>query len=778
MSLNQYFTVKCGINSLGKILSGGQDIYTIFSTSTNPIVYGSTCVCSPIICGTNIVCAPTVCGSTVVCGPTVCGGTIVCSPTVCGSTAVCGGTICGSTSVNTPLLSAGVVCGLYNVIGGTVCGTTAVNSPSICGTTTVCGPTICGSTAVNSPSICGTTTVCGPTICGSTAVNSPSICGTTTVCGPTICGSTAVNTPLLSAGVVCGLYNIIGGTVCGTTAVNSPSICGTTTVCSPTICGSTAVNSPSICGTTTVCSPTICGGTIVCSPTICGSNFVCGATLCGTTAVNTPLLSAGAVCGLYNVISPTICGTTAVNSPSICGTTTVCGATICGSTAVNSPSICGTTSVCSPTVCGGTIVCSPTIYGTTTVCGGTICATTALNANAAGTSITLGSNNGSGKTTICSGTVGNIDNITIGANNCQLGYFTCVLASSGYFSNGLTVGGNLTVAGTATFLYQNDLVINEPIIYIAQGQPYSGVNSNIFDIGIVGHFNGNLTNGGPANTYNHTGLLRKAGQNSPGIWTLFSGLTTEPLSSINWNDPYIVVESLSANLSGTAAQATKLQYGRSIGFSGDVTATATTFDGSQNITIPTSITSLPYSKLANATKNYSVLGNNTGSTGAIIEIPASGTGFNILSAASVQSAAAAVGLGSTNSVTFNDVTTNNGTKGANNAVFTVIGSTTNPTVVSTFNKSTYNTAKYVVQVQQTTTGKLSSAACEILVTYDTSTLAQSDPWIGTVYSVLDSGNLLSNVQVSTTGSTIDLSFTFSQSNNNWNVIVAGQALSV
>jgi hypothetical protein len=41
-------------------------------------------------------------------------------------------------------------------------------------------------------------------------------------------------------------------------------------------------------------------------------------------------------------------------------------------------------------------------------------------------------------------------------------------------------------------------------------------------------------------------LVRQSGQNSPGAWTLFSGLTSEPLSStnINWKDPYFQYDNL------------------------------------------------------------------------------------------------------------------------------------------------------------------------------------------------------------------------------------------
>ena len=65
-------------------------------------------------------------------------------------------------------------------------------------------------------------------------------------------------------------------------------------------------------------------------------------------------------------------------------------------------------------------------------------------------------------------------------------------------------------------------------------------------MGIVSHFSQ-----APLG-YNHTGLIRRAGQGNPGVWTLFSGLTTEPASAsnIDWNDKNIVLDTLSANVLG------------------------------------------------------------------------------------------------------------------------------------------------------------------------------------------------------------------------------------
>ena len=88
------------------------------------------------------------------------------------------------------------------------------------------------------------------------------------------------------------------------------------------------------------------------------------------------------------------------------------------------------------------------------------------------------------------------------------------------FTN-LTLTGNLTVNGTSTTVNATNLAISDPLIYMATGN-----SANANDIGIVGHFN----NG----TYQHTGLVRDA---TDGVWKLFSGVSTEPTTEIDFTSP-------------------------------------------------------------------------------------------------------------------------------------------------------------------------------------------------------------------------------------------------
>ena len=86
------------------------------------------------------------------------------------------------------------------------------------------------------------------------------------------------------------------------------------------------------------------------------------------------------------------------------------------------------------------------------------------------------------------------------------------------FSGNITVSGNFTVSGTTTTVSTQDLVVNDPMIYIGEGS-----TSNTADLGIVGSFDDG--------TYQHAGIVRDA---SDDIWKLFKGVTDEPSTTINF----------------------------------------------------------------------------------------------------------------------------------------------------------------------------------------------------------------------------------------------------
>lgn len=84
----------------------------------------------------------------------------------------------------------------------------------------------------------------------------------------------------------------------------------------------------------------------------------------------------------------------------------------------------------------------------------------------------------------------------------------------------LSITGDLTVGGTTTTVNAQDLVVSDPLIYVADGNN----TTDVVDIGIVSSFN----NG----TYQHGGLVRDA---SDSKWKLFSSVEDEPTTTVNFS---------------------------------------------------------------------------------------------------------------------------------------------------------------------------------------------------------------------------------------------------
>ena len=80
------------------------------------------------------------------------------------------------------------------------------------------------------------------------------------------------------------------------------------------------------------------------------------------------------------------------------------------------------------------------------------------------------------------------------------------------------ISGDLTVNGTTTTVSAQDLVVEDPLIYIGEGN-----DANLVDLGIVASFDDG--------TYQHTGLVRDS---SAGKWKLFKGVADEPTTTVNF----------------------------------------------------------------------------------------------------------------------------------------------------------------------------------------------------------------------------------------------------
>ena len=357
---------------------------------------------------------------------------------------------------------------------------------------------------------------------------------------------------------------------------------------------------------------------------------------------------------------------------------------------------------------------------------------------------------------------GSINGTTIGLTVPASGVFTGVTVTGN-----VSIDGNLFVSGSATQINTTDLVVQDPIIFLAEGNAADTV-----DIGFTGAYNHGLT------PKRHTGFVRN---NTDGKWTLFSNLSSEILSAVQipFTDPTLVIDTLRANIegtltgnvSGTATQAVQLVTGRTISTTGDVTYTSGSFNGTSDVTGTATIANnaVTYAKFQQVAAN-SVVGNPTGSTANAQAIPASVTGFALLSATNAAAAATTIGLGTTNTVTFGEVIVNNGTRSVANDVYNTTVTSTNVADLLTFVNNDYNSAKYIVQIKQGTTRR---AALEIIATKDNGT------WEGAVYGIIDPAGIFMDVNIgidvgSTT--TVKLSFVFN-GNANYTVTAYAQAIS-
>lgn len=121
------------------------------------------------------------------------------------------------------------------------------------------------------------------------------------------------------------------------------------------------------------------------------------------------------------------------------------------------------------------------------------------------------------------------------------------LSGDTIIQDSLTIAGSLNVlssvyiGGSAFYVNAQDLIVSDPIIYIAENN-----QTDILDIGIMASW----TNPpGYPTGYQHGGLIRRSDNK---VWTLFSGASSEPLSGLNveWSQQGILLEPLSAKFYG------------------------------------------------------------------------------------------------------------------------------------------------------------------------------------------------------------------------------------
>ena len=85
----------------------------------------------------------------------------------------------------------------------------------------------------------------------------------------------------------------------------------------------------------------------------------------------------------------------------------------------------------------------------------------------------------------------------------------------------LVVTGNISATGNITYINVSDLVVSDPLLFLAANNP-----GDTEDIGLVANYN-------PGSGNLHTGFARDY---TDGTWKLFQGVTSDPNTVIAWNE--------------------------------------------------------------------------------------------------------------------------------------------------------------------------------------------------------------------------------------------------
>jgi len=182
------------------------------------------------------------------------------------------------------------------------------------------------------------------------------------------------------------------------------------------------------------------------------------------------------------------------------------------------------------------------------------------------------------------------NNVKTALNNVSLGTFSLGDTNDNISVGNLTVGGNLTISGSTTTVNSNTVNIGDSIITLNSDE--TGTPSQ--DAGIEVE-RGNQTN------------KTLFWDESAGRWTVGSET--------------FVAGTFIGNLTGTVSSAGTLSVARDFSLSGDVTASAVSFDGSGDITLSTSIgaNTVGASEIQSASVGTTQLANLSVTTGKIAD---------------------------------------------------------------------------------------------------------------------------------------------------------------
>ena len=210
----------------------------------------------------------------------------------------------------------------------------------------------------------------------------------------------------------------------------------------------------------------------------------------------------------------------------------------------------------------------------------------------------------------------------------------------------IEIAGSLTFSGTGTEINYNELIIEDPLIYLAEGN-----TANINDLGFVASFNDG--------TYQHAGLVRDSSANT---WKLFKGVTDEPTNTVNFSQgslDNLSVGTLTGNVTGNVT--------------GDVSGNAGTVTNgvytSGSYSDPSWITGLSWSKISSTPttlSGYGITDGLTSSTAASTYAPinsptftgtVSGITKSMVNLGNVENTALSTWAGSSNITTLGTVST-------------------------------------------------------------------------------------------------------------------------
>ena len=155
----------------------------------------------------------------------------------------------------------------------------------------------------------------------------------------------------------------------------------------------------------------------------------------------------------------------------------------------------------------------------------------------------------------------------------------------------LTLSGNLTVQGSTTTVSSSTLQVTDGAVKVSKDNA-----ANATDFGLYGQYVENSTT-------KYAGLLWDASESSK--FRLFHGNQSEPTTTVDTSGTGHAQGTLIADLEGNANTASQLMNARTISLTGDVTG-STSFDGSGNVSISSTIAANSVALGTDTTGNYLV----------------------------------------------------------------------------------------------------------------------------------------------------------------------------